>query len=166
MTTPYLPILESVLGTKHDHDLFTAVFEHIAEQLGEAQWSPESDVVRGLPEVPRTVYYLFNLAAEVAGNGFEVFLLDRHAVEIIEGREALRRVGATQLGELLDAGIPLARECSPEFSQHEESPWFGQFSRADRWQDFATIDGKAFDLAADPLSTLCAEYIRSHRAAL
>lgn len=164
--TPYQKIPEAVLGTEDDHDLFTAVFDHIGAQLGEGQWSPASDLARNLPEVPRTVYYLFNLAAEVGGNGFEVFLSDHHAVEIMEGREALCRVEADTLLQLLDAGIPLARESCAEFLHHGYDEWFERFAPVDRWPDFDTIDSQAFELAADPLSALAARYIRRNHAAL
>ena len=61
-----------MLDIEDDHELFCAVYEHVGAQLGDDQWAPESDLARNLPEVPRTVYYSFSLAAEVGGNGFEV----------------------------------------------------------------------------------------------
>lgn len=165
MALRYTPISAELLLQSDDHLVFQAVYEHVASLLGDA-WFPTSNVnhLEGLTDHVKTVWQLWWFAAEVAGNGMSAWVLNcaPHAAEIIESREALGKVGASDLRRLLEAGIGLAVQLDADFLNQPDARELLKLGVESSHREFGPIDDKSMTLAAGPLSSLIASYVRAN----
>ena len=107
---------------------FQELAEHIRPQAESQPYVTDLARTALLPRQASAVYFLWMFSAEVGGNGIENFLLEQIGVFAPQVHEALQLVGASELVERLEAGIPHAPASgSAEFSASPELTWFLQF---------------------------------------
>ncbi len=71
-------------------------------------------------------------------------------------------MGATTLSEMLDAGIPMAREYQPPFWDEPDSGKYLALALSAKWRNLEIIDETAVELAGTPLSNLVGKYQSAH----
>jgi hypothetical protein len=105
--------------------------------------------------------------AEVGGNGIEDFLLQQLGVFAPQAHEALRLVGASELVERLEAGIPHAlADGSAEFSTGSDLSWFKQFHANPKYPTLQSVDADIYDLVSDDLRDKANAFIEAQREVL
>src|SRR5262245_60174332 len=146
---------------------FQELVEHIRPQAESQPYV--TDLVRAaeLPQQARALYFLWMFYAEVGGNGIECFLLEPQGHFTPQAHEALRLVGASELVERLEAGIPhaLASGCA-EFTRGSDLAWFRQFQPNSKFPTLQSVDADIYDLAADDLRDKATAFIEAERGVL
>jgi len=123
--------------------------------------------VAALPNEARTLYFLWMFYCEAGAGGIEVFLLEPQGVFTPQIHEALRSVGASELVERLEAGIPhaLASGCA-EFSASSDVSWFRQFHANPKYPTLQSTDAGVPDLVGDNLRDKANAYVEAQREVL
>ena len=158
------------------HDKFESTerdlwFQELAEHSRpQAESQPYvTDLARAaeLPQQARALYFLWMFYAEVGGNGIENFLLQQLGVFAPQAHEALRLVGASELVERLEAGIPHALSSgSAEFSAGSDLTWFRQFQPTPKFPTLQSVDADIYDLVGDDLRDKANAFIEAQRGVL
>src|ERR1700733_9927387 len=104
----YLPYPKNKFETLNRDWWFQELAQHICLQAESPPCVTDLARVAALPVEARTLYFLWMFCAEAGGGGIEVFLLEPHGVFTPQVHEALQLVGASELVERLEAGIPHA----------------------------------------------------------
>lgn len=163
--TYFQKLPRSMLQELKEHRLFEQVAARIRAQVEGVPFVLEPERLRCVPPAAQNVYWLWRFQCEAGVCGMDVFLLNhvgKHAREI---HRALREVGASELVHLLEAGIPLARQSSPEFKREGDQAWFDQFLATGEFAELHETNRPAFALM-DALSGRVAGYIRANGDAL
>jgi hypothetical protein len=161
----YKKVESTVLDESEDHYLFQLMFEHMAELIGPAVYEKSPNSTRKFPTEAETLLNLWWLSCEVNGNGFESYLLQRSAVELRAGYEALKVVGAHELVGFFEAGIELAGT-SADFASDQEADWLWSIGRPSKYKELQELDVAAAPFISERLSSLAANYIRANRHVL
>ncbi len=105
--------------------------------------------------------------AEVGRNGSECFLLEAQGHYTPQAHEALQLVGASELIERLEAGIPHALASgNAEFSAASDLSWFRQFHLNPEYPTLQAVDVGIYDLANDGLCEKANAFIEARREIL
>src|SRR5207237_878246 len=93
------------------------------------------------------------------------YLLEPQGVHTPQAHEALRMVGASELVERLEAGIPHALASgSAEFSASPDLTWFRRFKSTPKYPTLQSVDADIYELAADDLRDKCTDFIEKKRS--
>lgn len=159
----------------YPHDEFESLerdlrFEKLAEHISpHAESEPYvTDLARAaeLPAPARAIYFLWMFQAEVAGNGLEYFLLEQQGHFTPQAHEALNMIGASELVERLEAGIPHALALDAEFTTGSDLAWFRQFQPREPYPDLESVDDGVYDLVESDLLDKVNAFIEAQRAVL
>lgn len=143
---------------------FETLAEHIRPQAESEPYVTDLARVASLPKEVAAIYFLWEFYSEVGGNGIEYYLLEPQGVHAPLAHEALRMVGASELVERLEAGIPHALASgSAEFSASPDLTWFHQFQPNPKYPTLQSADEDINELAADDLRDKCTDFIERHR---
>ncbi len=146
---------------------FQEIAQHICLQAESPPCVTDLACVAALPAEARTIYFLWMFNCEAGGGGLEVFLLEPQGIFTSQVHEALRVVGASELVERLEAGIPhaLASGCA-EFSASTDLTWFRQFSASPKYPTLQSVDAGIADLVGDTLRDKANAFIEAQRGVL
>ncbi|HEY5909396.1 MAG TPA: hypothetical protein VJA21_02200 [Verrucomicrobiae bacterium] len=146
---------------------FQELVEHIRPQAESQPHTSDPARLAELPRAARALYFLWGFYAEVGGNGIECYLLDAKEADIQGAHEALRVVGAWQLAERLEAGIPhaLAEGCA-EFSTSPDLTWFKKFSPDPKYPTLQSVDVNIYPLVSDDLRDKANAFIAAEEGVL
>jgi hypothetical protein len=161
----YQRIRSEVLEEPEDHYLFQLVFEHMAELVGPSVYERNPKSTGRFPSEAKLLLNLWWLSCEINGNGFESYLLQRSAVELRAGYEALKAVKADELVGFFEAGIELVGD-SADFSSDEGAEWLLSIGRPSNYEELQDLDRAAAPYTGDRLSALAANFIRASRHVL
>jgi hypothetical protein len=115
--------------------------EHIRAQAESEPYVLDLARVAKLPKEVAAIYFLWEFYSEVGGNGIEYYLLEPQGVHTPQAHEALRMVGASELVERLEAGIPHALASgSAEFSASPDLTWFRQFKPNPKYPTLQSVE--------------------------
>lgn len=145
---------------------FQELAEHIRRQAESQPYVTDPARVAALPREARALYFLWMFYAEVGGGGIEYFLLEPQGLFTPQAHEALRLVGASELVERLEAGIPHALASDAEFTAGPDVAWFRQFPVNPKYPTLQSVDDNIYDLAGDDLREKADAFIESHRGVL
>lgn len=145
---------------------FQELVEHIRPQAESEPYVTDLARIAALPREARALYFLWMFYAEVGGNGIEYFLLEPQGLFTPQAHEALCLVGASELVERLEAGIPHALASGAEFSAGSDLLWFRQFRTNPKYPTLQSVDADIYDLAADELREKANAFIEAQRGVL
>jgi hypothetical protein len=146
---------------------FQELAEHIRPQVESAPYVTDLARATELPREARALYFLWMFYAEVGGNGIENFLLQQLGIFAPQAHEALQLVGASELVERLEAGIPHALASgSAEFSAGSDLTWFRQFHGNPKYPTLQSVDADIYDLSGDDLCEKANTFIEAQRGIL
>ncbi|HYO62687.1 MAG TPA: hypothetical protein VER08_03420 [Pyrinomonadaceae bacterium] len=145
---------------------FQELAEHVRQQAESRPYVTDMERIATLPREARALYFLWMFYAEVGGNGIEHFLLEPQGLFTPQAHEALRMVGASELVERLEAGIPHALASDAEFSAGSDVAWFRQFRANPKYPTLQSVDDDIHDLAGDDLREKANAFIESQRGVL
>ena len=146
---------------------FLELVEHIRPQAESQPYVADLTRIAGLPREVRALYFLRLFYAEVGGNGIECFLLEPQGHFTPQAHEALRLLGASELVERLEAGIPHALASgSAEFSAGPDLTWFRQFQPTPKFPTLQSVGADIYDLAGDDLRERASAFIKAQRGVL
>lgn len=131
---------------------FQEMVEHIRPQAESEPYVTDLVRTSELPPPARALYFLWMFYAEVGGNGIEYFLLEQQGHFTPQVHEALRLVGAPEVLERLEAGIPhaVASDCA-EFSTGPDLDWFRRFQPNAKYPTFQSVDEDIYEWVEDDL---------------
>jgi hypothetical protein len=150
---------------KKKHRLFEYVATHIREQVEIPAYVVNLDRVARLPTSAKTVYWLWRFQCEAGICGMDKFVLDHLGIYSPQIHAALKAVGATELVQLLEEAIPLARNGPAEFKRLPDQSWFKQFPLTGRFAELHLINKPTFALENE-LSNIVAGFIDLNKAEL
>jgi len=143
---------------------FQELAEHIGPQAESEPYVTDLERVAKLPREAVAIYFLWEVQSEVDGNGIECYLLEPQGMHAPQAHEALRMVGASELAERLEAGIPHALASgSAEFNSSADLTWFRQFRLNPKYLTFQSVDEDICELVGDDLRDKCTDFIERHR---
>jgi hypothetical protein len=146
---------------------FQELAQHICLQAESPPFVTDLTRVAALPSEARTIYFLWMFECEAGGSGIEVFLLEPHGVFTPQVHEALRLVGASELVERLEAGIPHALASgSAEFSASSDLAWFRQFHASPKFPTLQSVDAGISNLVGDSLRDKANAFIEAQKGVL
>ena len=146
---------------------FQEMAEHIRPQAESDPYVTDLARVSELPCEARALYFLWMFYAEVGGSGIENFLSQQLGIFAPQAHEALQLVGASELVERLEAGIPHALASgSAEFGAVSDLTWFRQFRVSPTYPTFQSVDTGISDLAGDDLRDRANAFIEAKRRVL
>lgn len=146
---------------------FQELAEHIRPQAESDPFVTDLARTADLPREARAVYFLWMFYAEVGGSGIENFLLQQLGIFAPQVHEALQMVGAFQLIERLEAGIPHALASgSAELNTASDLTWFSQFRAVPKYPTLQSVDVGIYELAGDDLQEKANAFIEAHRGIL
>jgi hypothetical protein len=146
---------------------FQEMAEHIRPQAESDPYVTDLARVSELPCEARALYFLWMFYAEVGGSGIENFLIQQLGIFAPQAHEALQLVGASELVERLEAGIPHALASgSAEFSAVSDLTWFRQFRANPTYPTLQSVDAEIGDLAGDDLREKANAFIEAQRGVL
>ena len=138
--------------------------QHICLQAESPPFVTDLNRVAQLPTEVRAIYFLWLFSSEVGGNGIENYLLQQQGHHTPFVHEALKLVGAGELLERLEAGIPHAVVSeSAEFSAGTNMSWFRQFHPNPKFPTLQSVDVGIYDLANDGIRDKCNGFIGAHK---
>ena len=142
---------------------FQELAQHICLQAESPPFVTDLALVAKLPPEVRAIYFLWEFSGEVGGNGIEVYLLQQKIYHAPYVHEALKLVGAVELLERLEAGIPQALATgSTELREGTDISWFSQFRPNPKFPTLQSVDEGIYDLASDGIRDKCNNFIESH----
>ncbi len=123
----YQPYPQKKFESLNRDGWFQELAQHICLQAESLPFVTDLAHVAQLPHEVRAIYFLWLFSAEAGGNGIENYLLQQQGRHTPYAHEALKLVGASELLERLEAGIPhaVASEAA-EFSTGSDMAWFRQ----------------------------------------
>ena len=146
---------------------FQELVEHIRPQAESQPYVTDLARAAELPQQARALYFLWMFYAEVGGNGIESFLLEPQGHFAPQAHEALRLVGASELIERLEAGIPHALESGcAEFTAGSDLAWFKQFQPTPKFPTLQSVDADIGELVGDDLRDKANAFIEAQRGVL
>lgn len=144
--------------------LFQELAAHIAPQAESQPYVTDLTRVVRIPVEVATIYFLWNFYCEAGGGGIEVFLLNSRGNQTPSVHKALQEIGADEVIERLEAGIPHALETGcAEFSAGPEVNWFEQFPKNPRYPTLQSVDVDIYEMVNDGIMHKCNAYIRKHQ---
>ena len=163
----YQPYPREKFETLSRDSWFEEIVQHIQPQAESQPYVTDLARIADLPPPARALYFLWMFYAEVGGNGIECFLLEPHGHFTPQAYEALRLVGAVELVERLEAGIPhaLATGCA-EFGTGSNLDWFKQFHPNPNYPTLQSVDVDIYDLVADNLRDKANAFVEANNEVL
>lgn len=163
----YQPFPSDKLESTEADLWFQEVAEHIRPQAESQPYVTDLARVAKLPQQARSLYFLWMFYAEAGGNGIECFLLEPQGHFTHQVHEALRLVGASELVERFEAGIPHALTSgSTEFSAGSDLDWFKKFQANPKFPTLQSVDSDIYDLVGDDLRDKANAFIEAQRGML
>lgn len=143
---------------------FQELSTHISSQVFSRPFVLDPERIAKMPEAVQAIYYCWEIAGEVGGNGFSKYLLDQQGHHAPFAHAGLKLVGASELVERMEAGIPhaISAGCA-EFSSGTNMDWFRKFPGNPKYPTLESVDVDIYDLANDGIRDKCNAFIGKHR---
>ena len=137
--------------------------EHIRPQMESSPSGTDVNKVATMPVEVRAIYFLWMFYCEAGYSGMEVFLLEPHGLFTPQILDVLRLIGAFELVERLEAGIPHALASGvAEFSAASDLTWFEQFHVNPKYPTLQSVDVGSSELMGDAIRDKCNDFIKLH----
>src|SRR5262245_42175189 len=151
----YQKLARENIENRSGHYRFELVVKHIGPQVESRPFITDLNLAAALPPEVRAVYFLWIFICEAGGNGIEDFLLQQQGHFTPYVHAALKMVGATELVERLEAGIPHAINCEAEFTFGPDMIWYRQFPNNPAYPTLQSVDKGIWKLINEDLVARC-----------